>query len=231
VNLRADGEWIDQVSLNLVPWDAGTKDGMAFAFDFAATDPQQGIATISGMPFINTPVIANITIERVSVADIPACEAGIEPNVIELGDEAGFWWWTDGAPIVHIDNGFGQVNVADNWVWITPTETTTYTINVMSDSGERNSCSTTIVVEDNMEPSEPICEAGVEPQLIKAGDEAGFWWWTDGAPSVYIDNGFGQVDVSDNWVWVTPTETTTYHLKVKNADGAVATCSTTVTVE
>jgi hypothetical protein len=231
VSLRQDGAWINQVNLDLVPWDAGTKNGSEFAFDFAPTNPQQGIAKISGMPFINTPVIANISIERVMVSELPACEAGIEPNVITLGDEAGFWWWTDGAPSVYINNGFGQVDVADNWVWVTPTETTTYSIEVMSESGVMNSCSATVVVENDMEPSVPVCEAGVEPQTIIAGDEAGFWWWTDGASSVYIDNGFGQVNVSDDWVWITPTETTTYNLIVKNANGVAATCNTTVIVE
>ena len=67
VSLKKNGSWINKLSLDLRPWDAGTEEGSSFSLANPPTIPQQGIAPINGSPFVGSPVIGNLTLELVPV--------------------------------------------------------------------------------------------------------------------------------------------------------------------
>jgi hypothetical protein len=76
-----------------------------------------------------------------------------------------------------------------------------------------------------------ICETGVDPQTIKKGEGTALWWWSDAVTSANIDNNIGSVSVPSDYKWIYPTETTTYTMTAKGADGTATTCNATVTVD
>ena len=55
--LDAEGEWIETLTVNLYPWDAGTEEGDDFSFDNAATVPHGTITSLRGTgPFSDAPM-------------------------------------------------------------------------------------------------------------------------------------------------------------------------------
>ena len=48
-----DGQWIDQIVVDLYPYDAGTDSGITYTSPNEDTDPQEPIAEITGYPFLN----------------------------------------------------------------------------------------------------------------------------------------------------------------------------------
>ncbi len=51
VNLYEGGDWVNEVSFSLSPWDAGTDSGTAYTGEDQATEPAANISAISGSPF------------------------------------------------------------------------------------------------------------------------------------------------------------------------------------
>lgn len=58
VNLFVDGDWVDERSIPLLPYDAGTDDGATYASPNAASDPPQTIQPITGYPLENEGSVA-----------------------------------------------------------------------------------------------------------------------------------------------------------------------------
>ena len=54
LNLRENGDWVDQMSIDLMPYDAGTDSGVSFSSSNANTDPAQRISRITETPFSNS---------------------------------------------------------------------------------------------------------------------------------------------------------------------------------
>ena len=78
----------------------------------------------------------------------------------------------------------------------------------------------------------PVCEAGVDPQTIRAGEGTALWWWSQHVSSATINNEKWSVTVPSDYTWFYPTDTATYTMTaVGDDDGATATCNTTITVE
>ena len=50
-NLFDGGDWVDDLSVDLFPYDAGTDSGASFASDDLATEPPVDIRMIAGTPF------------------------------------------------------------------------------------------------------------------------------------------------------------------------------------
>lgn len=235
VSLKQNGNWVETLSIDLVPWDAGTKEGAEFDFGFPATNPHELIAKIIGSPFVGSPVIANLTFERVDteppVNNEPAiCETGLDPQVINLNEGTALWWWSDNAISGSMNNGIGQLTVPSDWVWIYPTETTTFKMNVTAPNGTKYLCETTLIVEDAVNPEPPLCTIGSDPEIIRAGEGTALWWWTRDAASASVDNGIGDVALPSNYNWIYPSQTTTYTINTLGADGSSVTCNTTVIV-
>ena len=60
LSLRSGGRWIESLTVDLRPYDAGTEEGTGFSFSNPPTVPQEPIAQISGAPFVGSPVIGRL---------------------------------------------------------------------------------------------------------------------------------------------------------------------------
>jgi hypothetical protein len=60
VSLRNGGSWVQSLTVDLHPYDAGTEEGSGFSLSNPATDPQEPIALIIGTPFVGSPVIGRL---------------------------------------------------------------------------------------------------------------------------------------------------------------------------
>ena len=76
-----------------------------------------------------------------------------------------------------------------------------------------------------------ICEAGVDPQVIRQGEGTALWWWSDEVTTASINQGVGSVNIPSDYKWLFPTETTTYTMTAQGENGAETTCNATVVVE
>ncbi len=161
----------------------------------------------------------------------PICEAGADPQSIRPGKGTALWWWSDAVASASIDNGIGSVTVPSDYKWIHPSETTTYTMTVTGEDGTTTTCETTITVDEQAEPNAPICEMGADPQVINAGEGAALWWWSDNVASASIDNEIRSITVPSDYIWLTPTQTTTYTMNAVGENGENTECETTITVE
>lgn len=161
----------------------------------------------------------------------PLCEMGSDPQTIRQGEGTALWWWSQYAATGSINNGIGNTTLPSEYKWIHPTQTTTYTMSIANASGGNSTCNTTIVVEGQTETNPPICEMGVDPQVIRQGQGTALWWWSDNVTTAKINNGIGSIGGTSDFKWLHPTQTTTYKMTGKNANGIETTCETTITVQ
>ena len=59
--LDAEGAWIEALTVDLHPWDAGTEEGDEFSFDNAATVPQGTITSLRGASMFSDAPMATLT--------------------------------------------------------------------------------------------------------------------------------------------------------------------------
>ena len=59
--LDAEGAWVEALTVNLFPWDAGTEEGDDFSFDNAATTPQGTITSLRGTGKFSDAPMATLT--------------------------------------------------------------------------------------------------------------------------------------------------------------------------
>ena len=62
--LDASGAWVETLTLELFPWDAGTEEGDELSFDNAATSPQGTITSLRGVAPFSAAPIATLTFTR-----------------------------------------------------------------------------------------------------------------------------------------------------------------------
>lgn len=62
--LDDSGRWVDDLEIDLFPYDAGTEEGTEFSLDNAATVPQDTIASIRGVGKFTDAPMARLTFER-----------------------------------------------------------------------------------------------------------------------------------------------------------------------
>ncbi len=67
VALRDASGWIDSLSIDLHPWDAGTEEGDRFSLSNAASNPHQPIALLQANSFNGSPVIGTLSFDLVAV--------------------------------------------------------------------------------------------------------------------------------------------------------------------
>lgn len=83
--IGANGQWIDRLSFDLRPWDAGTEQGIGFSLANPDTIPRQAIHELFDSPFLGRPVIAQLSIERVGAVPEPATGALLGLALLALG--------------------------------------------------------------------------------------------------------------------------------------------------
>jgi len=161
----------------------------------------------------------------VSVKEIP--KAAItkfvaNPSRIKAGESATLTWQVTNAKSVEI-SGIGAVNESSGSIQVSPTVTTTYKLTAKGDAGEVND--TVQVVVD--QPTARVLTFHAVPSTIKVGEAANLVWETEDAETVVI-SGIGPVSPTGT-LSVSPTQTTTYTITLKNALGEINS-STTITV-
>ncbi len=87
--LDSSGDWMESVSVDLYPWDAGTEDGTEFLLSNDATDPQGVITSLRGVGKFNNEKIATLTFTRQSV--LPAAPT---ISAVHRSDESVTVLWT-----------------------------------------------------------------------------------------------------------------------------------------
>lgn len=71
LDLRPGGQWADEVSVVLYPWDAGTDSGPTYASPDQPTVPPVPLAAINSAPFTPGEPIGTFTFRLESVASVP----------------------------------------------------------------------------------------------------------------------------------------------------------------
>ena len=72
-HLAPGGVFVRELSIDLVPYDAGTEEGNGFSLSNPPTVPQEPIAMIQGSPFVGTPVLGRLVFTRLT--EVPAVAA------------------------------------------------------------------------------------------------------------------------------------------------------------
>jgi len=160
---------------------------------------------------------------QVTVYIPPTCQISVSPETITKGETATLSWTSTNAEQATIDQGIGTVPVSGS-LTITPSQTTTYTINVQGPGGHAQA-STTITVTNPY----PTVEISADPTVIAKGGSTTLTWTSMSAQSASIDNGVGTVPLTGS-VTVSPVATTTYTITVSGPLG-VANAKATVAVQ
>ena len=168
--LDAGGNWVQSLTVNLYPWDAGTEDGTGFAMVNAATSPQGIITSIRGTGEFSTEPIATLTFARQSVNAapvFPAAETGArsvaenslaganvgDPVAATDTDTLVYSLGGDDFSLFSLDSGTGQISVASGTDLDYET-TTSYSVTVTAadTAGQTAEIEVTISVTDVVEP-------------------------------------------------------------------------------
>jgi len=82
--LDTNGDWIDEIIINLYPYDAGTDSGVDYTSSNMNTDPQDPISSKQGMTPFSSEIIGSITITLegviLGVEDVTLNETILFPN-------------------------------------------------------------------------------------------------------------------------------------------------------
>jgi outer membrane protein OmpA-like peptidoglycan-associated protein len=149
------------------------------------------------------------------------------PNQISAGQSSTLNWVVQGATAVSINNGIGSV-AATGSTTVSPTTTTTYTLTATGPTG--NVTATATVTVGNAPAGTPqIIRFEASPLSIAPGGSSTLSWTTNGATTVSISPGIGNVPVNGSTT-VSPTTTTTYTLTASSSDGKSVTAPVTITV-
>jgi hypothetical protein len=76
LSLRSGDLWIDELVVDLDPYDAGTDSGISFGDPDSNTNPQDPISLITGFPFTGTGPLGTFTFEFIRTLE--ACEDGVD---------------------------------------------------------------------------------------------------------------------------------------------------------
>jgi len=82
--LDINGEWIDEIIINLYPYDAGTDSGVDYTSPNMNTDPQEPITSKQGMTPFSNEILGSITITLegviLEVEDVTLIDTVLFPN-------------------------------------------------------------------------------------------------------------------------------------------------------
>lgn len=147
-----------------------------------------------------------------------------DPSEIEQGDSTTLSWEVSGAISVNIEPGIGDVDSSGSYV-VAPTETTTYTLTAVGD-GSTQTATLTIITTAPEELA--ILFFVADPPTFESGGSSTLSWSTEGATTVTIDQGIGDVDTEGSTdISLLGEQTLTYTLTASDGTDTI-TASVTV---
>jgi len=123
LDLRANGQWIESLSIDLLTYDAGTDSGVNFTSSNADVTPHQPISVL-GAPLTGLPVLASYSLTLISsepLCDLNSdtvCDTSDLNLLLELGPLATDIPVNYGANDQFDLNGDGLINMADRDAWL-----------------------------------------------------------------------------------------------------------------
>ena len=160
LDLRSNGQWLNQIIIPLQPYDSGTDSGTQYTSPNDDTQPPQPISEITSAPFLPpnklfAPSLGTLTIRRLSIPilqitpltkNFDANSSSTTFNVSNVGD-GSFIWNT-------------QITQGSDWLTITSgatgTNEGTIEISVDQNSGAQNRTAFIEVTADNAAVNSPI---------------------------------------------------------------------------
>jgi len=187
------------------------EEGTYYAFRLTVRDPQNAMA------------IARTVVSTRSEPGVRIVQFVANPAIIRTGQSASLAWQVENADEVSIA-GIGAVDAKAGQVSVSPADTTTYRLTAKNRKGELNA-TVTVTVERSLAR---VLNFSASPMTITAGQSSTLSWSTENAESVDI-SGIGTVAVQGSQS-VSPTETTTYTMTVRNRGGST-TANVTIQVQ
>jgi hypothetical protein len=138
------------------------------------------------------------------------------------GESSTLSWATQGAQTVTITGVTGAQPLNGSAV-VSPTQTTTYTITATGADGKSASAQAIVTVTTGGAPR--VISFSLNPTNINAGQSSQLCWNVEGATSISIAPGVGNVQ-AQACMAVSPTTTTQYVLTARNAQGTTTAIST-----
>jgi hypothetical protein len=194
-------------------------------FTAAAGQTYQFKLTVTDSGRLSSSAFTRVTTTTPQSAVIVRFDA--TPNQISAGQSSTLTWIVQGATQVSINNGIGNV-AATGSTTVSPTTTTTYTLTAAGPSGNVTA-SATVTVGAGQAGNPQIVRFEASPLTIAPGSSSTLSWATNGATTVSISPGVGNVPVNGSTT-VSPSSTTVYTLTATSSDGKSVTSPVTVTV-
>jgi YVTN family beta-propeller protein len=126
----------------------------------------------------------------VAVLQSPHASISAQPQTIIEGETSTLTWSSDHADSASLDNGIGTIPINGSMT-VSPANTTTYAITAQGPGGTATASATVTVIH------RPTVTIAASPNPINAGDTTTLTWTTTNADSATIDQGIGDVDMSD----------------------------------
>ncbi|MFB3828094.1 MAG: OmpA family protein [Bryobacteraceae bacterium] len=190
-------------------------DGQAYVFRLTVRDP-------GGMSSSATTRVATLAPSPVRILRFTA-----DPSTVRPGGVSRLSWAVENADEVTITPGPGRVDSRGGATDVTVQQTTTYRL--VARSGDRQVAADVTVVATAAAVAAPqIIRFVATPATINPGEAANLSWTTEGGTQVSI-SGIGNVEANGSRA-VTPSQTTTYTLTVRAADGRQVSAPVIVTV-
>jgi hypothetical protein len=160
----------------------------------------------------------------------PTCTLTPTTETVTAGQSVNLVWTSANSASLTLSD-FGTVPPSGNRDTGPLLASKTYTLTVQgTDNGQPVTCTAVITVSDPVPSPLPVCTSFVAtPATVTLNSPSTLQWTTQNATRVVINNGVGEVNLSDTAV-VTPLSTLQYTLTAYNAAGNQVTCPVTVTV-
>ena len=156
----------------------------------------------------------------------PVCTLNANPASIAAGASSTLTASCSPAAISYIWTG-GTCAGSGSTCTVSPTVTTTYTVQGANAGGTNQAASTTVNVEPNRPP---VCTLTANPTIVSAGGSSTLMATCTPTASSYTWTGGACAGTTGSICMVNPTVTTTYTVKGSNASGTGAAASAMVSV-
>ena len=199
------------------------EDNQPLALSGSATDTPASSTTYTLTA--TGPGGASATAQVTVTVNIPAPTVTLTatPTSVPAGGTSTLSWSSQNADKITIDNGVGDVTAPSGKKDVTVDSTTTYTATATGSNGATATAQVTVTV------TQLAVSLTADKTQVAAGESAKLTWTSQGASSVDIEPGIGQVNPNDSRS-VSPSQTTTYTATAKDAAGNTKAAQVTITV-